>query len=282
MAVKKGKEKIMNMFKHIINKICRKIFHSFKQAMILISSFSLKLLLRSNFHYLSLKMMREPLWLKVHGKSCRIYGGNLKSNFDIYNEVILEDIYGMFEYSKKSNPALIVDIGAHVGMFSKLCGLLFPDVEIHAYEPYLPVLEWLERNSEGTCIKVFPYAVENKSSSVMLDTDCSPGSTMVSLKGKLVVKCVAASEVAKGRKIDLVKMDCEGSEWSILQDIEFLKRIKDLRMEYHLYDNHTLQELQDLIERAGHRILCIKKLNPVWPDNKKLGVLWSTNKHFSE
>ncbi|MBD2179793.1 FkbM family methyltransferase [Planktothrix sp. FACHB-1355] len=231
------------------------------------------LLLRSNFNYYRMAMARPPYWIAANGKTCQVFAGNDLGSATCYGEVIVQDCYDIFKWSKDLNPSVIVDIGANVGMFSKLCSLLFPDADIYAYEPNPMALSWLEQNAKMTNIKVFPYAVTDRTGVVMLDTKSDSTNGQIGAEGNLPVNCISASEVASGRKIDLLKMDCEGSEWSIFQNTELLKRTQNFCMEYHLFDKQTIQELQELIERSGHRIV---RISPQENWQSTVGILWST------
>lgn len=230
------------------------------------------LFFRSGFHYFRMAMVEPPYWLSIKGKKCKVFAGNDSGSATCYREVIIDDCYDILNYSKYSNPLVIADIGANIGMFSKLCSLLFSKAIIYAYEPNQTALNWLEQNAEETQIRVVPLAVSKNSETLMLDTQCDSTIGIISNTGDLPIKCIAAAEVAEGNPIDLLKMDCEGSEWSILQDPSLLRRTQHFCLEYHLDDEHTLEELQDLIEEAGHHIL---RISPNENYNKKFGLLWS-------
>lgn len=60
--------------------------------------------------------------------------------------------------------------------------------------------------------------------------------------------------VAEGKTVDLLKIDCEGGEWEILGCPSLLRRTRFLRLEYHLGDGHTLTDLEALLGAGGHRI----------------------------
>jgi FkbM family methyltransferase len=153
-------------------------------------------------------------------------------------------------------------------MFSKLCSLLFPQADIYAYEPNPSAFEWLTRNAEGTRIQAVPCAVGQHDGLVKLDTSCDSTIGRVTKDGNLQVECIAASAVASGRPIDFLKMDCEGSEWAILQDTTLLNRAKEACLEFHLVDTHSL------IEKADHRVVRISNTK----ENGKFGVIHSMHK----
>jgi FkbM family methyltransferase len=230
-------------------------------------------LIRSQFHYYRNAMLHPPFWLSAGGRNTRIWANDSLGSSTTYHEIIVEDTYGMFEYYKHHQPSVIADIGANVGMFSKLCSLLFPDADIYSYEPNPDAFSWLEKNAEATGIKAYPCAVGARSGVVMLNAEYDSTIGLISPEGNIPVNCIAASEVAQGHQIDLLKMDCEGSEWSILQDTSLLRRTQYFCLEYHLSDDRTIQDLQELIEKAGHRIL---RLCPNSVYENKYGLLWST------
>ncbi|MFB2935449.1 FkbM family methyltransferase [Aerosakkonemataceae cyanobacterium BLCC-F154] len=233
------------------------------------------ILFRSGFHYFRMSMAQPPYWIAANGKSCQIFAGDYLGSATCYREIIIDDFYQIFNYAKHFKPSLIVDIGANIGIFSKLCSLLFPDANIYAYEPNPTALTWLEKNAKLTHIKVCPYAVGIQDELVFLDSRSDSTTGKISQGGNIPVQCIALTKVAQGQPIDLLKMDCEGSEWTILQNPELLKRTQSFCMEYHLFDQHTLEELQNLIEKADHRIVSI---TPQFDWDSQVGCLWSTHK----
>ena len=225
-------------------------------------------------------MVSIPYWAGAGLRSTRIFCPNNYSQFFMYNEIVIEDIYRLRNISKKKKVSLIVDIGANIGTVSKLCSVLFPKAQIYAYEPAPIALTYLKKNAQGTNrIKCYGFAVMQNDGTVFMDISDADLINRVSMNKKYPGQAISAKKVADGKHIDLLKMDCEGSEWSILREPSLLGRTKIFVMEYHLFDDHTLSELKDLIEQGNHRVVDIVTM-PKDSLQKKLcyneiGYLWS-------
>ena len=224
---------------------------------------SARLLHRSRFHYYRNAVVKPPYWLWANGQLCRVAAGTEAGAGSCYSEVAVEDSYGVFSYARRAKPQVIVDIGANIGVFSKLCSMMFPEADIYAYEPNPSPVTWLRQNAVGTRIRVMPVAVGETFGVVKLDTTCDSTNSQVKDDGDLPVQCVAASGVAEGREIDFLKMDCEGSEWSILRDPSLLGRSKEFCLAYHLH-GRSVEDLKRLIEASGHHVVQCVGTNKGW------------------
>lgn len=154
-------------------------------------------LFRSEFHYFRMAMVKLPYWLTVKGKTCKIFASDTLGSATCYREVIIDDCYGLFNFYKNYNPLIIADIGANVGIFSKLCSLLFTPAKIYAYESNQTALHWLRQNAEETQIRVFAFGVSEKSETLRLDTECDSTIGRISENGNLLIQFIADSEVVE-------------------------------------------------------------------------------------
>jgi hypothetical protein len=70
-----------------------------------------------------------------------------------------------------------------------------------------------------------------------------------------------------GGNVDLLKLDCEGAEWQILQDVDTMRHVRSVRMEYHKNGGHTLDELLGLARDAGFDASHVQ-------DRDRFGIAW--------
>src|SRR5262245_55235985 len=133
-------------------------------------------------------------------------------------EVYVEDVYGLRGLAKALAPQVIADIGANFGVFSVCSRMMFPEAKIYAYEPNPAPFAWLERNRERFGFTTIMSAVSNEGGAMRFDTGAHSTLGMISPNGALEVPVVAAADVAEGQPIDLLKIDCEGGEWTIFED----------------------------------------------------------------
>jgi FkbM family methyltransferase len=172
----------------------------------------------------------------------------------------------------------IVDIGAHVGSFTVWSALRSPQARILAVEPNPETFALLERNilDNGLRDRVVAInaAVGSESGTGSLElvehslgTRLAPkGSGGVTVSVQTLPLLLAAAGMGD---VDLLKIDCEGMEYAVFEDLDLLslQRLKVIACEYHPEPGHSVSELDALLGTAGFRIQ-----RPDAP----LGVLWAT------
>jgi FkbM family methyltransferase len=168
-------------------------------------------------------------------------------------DVLLDDCYRLRKLPKNLNKVL--DIGAHAGLFSLAARLNFPNAEIYAYEPNPKMQPFLSKQAEAGRFSFFGQAVGLAAGRMALDLCADSVQTRAHRSQQGEIECVSfASAVARlNGAVDLVKLDCEGAEWEILQDEATWRNVRNLTMEFHLWAGYTLEELKARVAQLGFK-----------------------------
>lgn len=154
----------------------------------------------------------------------------------IYNSVFNKNEY---QISPFKDTDVIVDVGAHIGSFSllaweKQCRNIF------AYEANIDNFAVLRKNTENTNIHCYHNAIRGNYASrtlgsVLPPTMANTGGIAVSKNGDVPVKTLNDILVEVGGNITLLKLDCEGSEYSIIFESNPLifQHINTITGEFH-------------------------------------------------
>lgn len=200
-----------------------------------------------------------PSFLLFKSGKTNAFNFKMKTGFEIevnrkmlppFKESFFDRVYlKHFEalFSDNLSPT-IVDIGGNVGFFSLYMLSQNPKAKVVAFEP-MP-FNYAQLKSYNDHYSQFNWTVVNKAVSdqndplVLYSSTIDGFSTMASLfehqgkKHKIEVPAVTYSQIVeefKFEQIDLLKMDCEGSEYAILYAMtdEQLTQIKNMTIESH-------------------------------------------------
>lgn len=176
------------------------------------------------------------------------------------DSLIVKEIYIDNDYRiKKNKYKVIVDIGSNIGTFSILASHYNPKARIYSYEASPSTYEVQLKNIEMNCsgnVTSHNLAVSDKNTLLTFYTHPATGLSSLFLKGrgskKQLVNSITLSKIISGyrlKRIDFLKMDCEGAEYGILlnsKDGDILK-ISKMSIEYH--DSLTKYKHPQLIHR---------------------------------
>lgn len=153
---------------------------------------------------------------------------------------------------------IILDIGAHIGLFSLFASQFCKNGKIFCFEPIKENYEQLMNNIKINDIKnivPFNYAVSSKTGKIKiyLNDDESGHSMFLENSNYIEVDSISIIDIFKKNVIDkcnFLKLDCEGAEYEIVDLLSknYLQRIEKTVIEYHMAD--TKPELLENLENT--------------------------------
>jgi FkbM family methyltransferase len=176
-------------------------------------------------------------------------------------QILFADCYALETFARDDAAVgSVLDVGANVGLFSMAARHYFPKAAIQAYEPNGDLAAFLGAHLRPLGVRYYMEAVGGEAGTIVLSPGAnslhSVASSASEASGEGVVVAQTAFRTALDRlggTADLVKLDCEGAEWSILEDADAWATVRHLTMEYHLWarEGSTFEDLLGLVERLG-------------------------------
>lgn len=222
--------------------------------------------------------------IKVFGKELVLTIRN-DGDFAIANELFLDRQYRFCDEAIKKAKHAIIDIGGHLGFFSIMASILNSDVPIYTFEPHIGNYELLKTNLKTNRIKnVHPKQLAVSDSIGQMDLQISKEDLNHSLiktieptgQTQKVQTTTLERIFSKNRikRCDLLKLDCEGSEFKIIYGApkELFQKIDTIFLEYHDWiDGEDSDKLKTYLENLGYKV-------QKFPNHKmkELGFLWCT------
>jgi FkbM family methyltransferase len=165
------------------------------------------------------------------------------------NEVITEDTYRLQNMKREGfEPETIVSVGSHIGTFEVLAHALWPKARLISVEPNKESFAVLQQNAPFA--SAYNAAISYKEHGVLIDGERSSGGGFIASKEEFEqtdgydpatglapednkkgwsyhiadsdIRCMTFEELVRAERltrIDLLKLDCEGGEWDILEHL---------------------------------------------------------------
>ena len=181
------------------------------------------------------------------------------TNVWMINEYDIED----FEINVNDT---VIDIGAHIGLFSLLVSQLCKTGKILSFEPVRENFDLLVSNLKLNHIEnVLPFNMAVSKNldklNLFLNDDQSAHSIFPKSSESISVESTSLQKIFEENKISsckLLKLDCEGAEYEIIDSLpsEYLNKIQNIVMEYHSADTkpELVKNLILKIKNAGFKI----------------------------
>ncbi|HRH51346.1 MAG TPA: FkbM family methyltransferase [Panacibacter sp.] len=173
----------------------------------------------------------------------KISGSDYASLSYLYKEVFCSGDYFLKLASKEP---VIIDCGANIGMATLYFKQLFPAARIMAFEANPNIYELLKKNIENNNItntELYNVALYNEEKELSFFTGDDSGNLRGSVmqgrgrNNEVIVKAQKLSGyLRKIEKADIIKMDVEGAELQIIQDLfdeGLLQKADQYIIEYH-------------------------------------------------
>ncbi len=185
----------------------------------------------------------------------------------LVGDIFLREEYPLTKLKGVFGQAVVLDIGANVGLFAIYARLNIPNSTVHSFEPSGILRKAFEINTAPfTNIHLHPVALSDHDGEQILffnahktgQSSLKPGHEPVGQA--LVNETVRVRDAGKAlddlrlESVDILKVDTEGSEIEILKSLgSRLDRVKHLYLEYHSQaDREEIHELLPGFALLGH------------------------------
>ncbi len=199
--------------------------------------------------------------------------GKAESDLSVYNEIFVKKIYEKKDFKILPGETW-VDLGGYTGMFSKYAESKGATIRA-IYEPFEKMNPEIKTNNRPD-INIVNAAVDTKKCAVRFfihPTGNFQRNTIhnhykrIKMK-EILVPCHDFKEIIQ--EGDCVKMDIEGSELRIIdQELDALKKLKKLVLEYHLDKDWSINRYYERIEKL-QSIFSVVYFDKLKRENKRI------------
>ncbi|MEO6283964.1 MAG: FkbM family methyltransferase [Dyadobacter sp.] len=194
----------------------------------------------------------------------------------VFKEIFMSDVYDIKNLVERlPERPLVIDVGANVGFFDILLLSKIGKADIYAYEPLESNLRQLKNTSESNIlfkesVNIKPFAVTGLPVEALSlyanDTDDAQvvastiGGFNESNVKEISVSAISLCDILQDmprETIDLLKMDCEGSEYEIIFNtpVDLLSRINVMLIEVHDLDEKlNVKTFSSYLINIGYKV----------------------------
>jgi len=221
----------------------------------------LPIMKKTQLYLFFIRLHITPFRIKINGLS--IYFPIFSEAIELVKEIFERKIYDI----ELINPKYIVDVGSNIGISVLYFASRYPKASIICFEPDDTAYTFLEKNiaknklQKTICYK-FGMAQTERNAILYSNNNGETTATLIKpaknigQKSEIVLKKLSSYITLE---VDLLKIDTEGSEFEILQDLidnNKLELVKNIIVEFHdlPLNGEKIHEMLNIISRAGFSI----------------------------
>lgn len=237
-----------------------KIFKTIHKKIHLLEKYFLVIFYIGFFEFFRLKLLKKYTLTDTILFSKRLKIADPATYILLIKEIFIDEIYKFHPLSKDP---IILDCGANIGLASLYFKIEYPSSKIIAFEPDPDIFEILSYNFKSfgyhdISLQKAAVSTDNKVLSFYQDGATSGSLGAISpTKGSISVKSIRLKNILENyNKIDFLKIDIEGHEDVVIEDIsDELKKVDYLFLEYHscISNKQTLDKILFYLTNAGFR-----------------------------
>jgi len=184
------------------------------------------------------------------------------TDLSVLNEALFLNPYLGPGHIELREDAVVMDVGANMGDFAIQAAALCPSGRVYAVEPmseYISLLETNKKLNRLSNIEIIQVALGDHEGEVRLFiAGAESGAYFKGTTNAEIVRLTTLPQLMRDcglERIDLLKMDCEGSEWDILPAAgAMLRCIRQICVELHPARGWTAEKLAEWLRASGYEV----------------------------
>ncbi len=231
----------------------------------------------ANWTFYFKRVHQKGLTARYTTKGRRLFFDVPPGFYEVFREIFMEDFYRIGDLVKYlPDKPVVIDVGGNVGYFSFLLAAKKPEATIYAFEPMPENIKIFERNiklnpilknsiiiaekavtgNHNGQVDIFFDSHTDNSVVASVIKDFSPLNTSIRQVEAISLDRIISEN--KLQRVDLLKVDCEGSEYAIFYDCpEYVfDLIRVIAIETHEMDadRNNTQSLIHFLENNGYTV----------------------------
>ena len=205
---------------------------------------------------------QDVIYQLRNGLSLKMKAGRQNSDSLILWDIYINRPYTQHDFRIKKDD-IVVDIGAHIGIFTTYAAL--HSKEVYAYEPVPSTFSYLVENvklNKFSNVFLYNYAVSDrhKKLPIYMAKGSSGSHSAYKTETKtdefIEVNVISLEDILSENKlkgVDFLKLDCEGSEYDIIfgASSEVLARVKKMAIELHPRKDQSEDKSKQFLSENG-------------------------------